>query len=282
MEQAIKVIEPQTGEIQEYQPIEENIYTGISEVDISAEAQNILMAPVNPEDVEIRPDGQVYLPEMKYRVLLNKAFGLGRWGMRPLDAPKFVENLILQTWALYVNGRFVSVAIGEMAKNESNKQMTYGDTLEGTKSVALRRLCKDLGIASELWDKAYITQWIADRCFKVFTVNDKVKPPKHSVGYRKIGSEPFFNETGIVPDSPNKDKYQLPKSAKSNTQLNQEFIQKKAAEASKPELLCVDGDMITTAEGRVAYQKYQATHNQAAPESVKALKAWWELNKESK
>jgi len=179
----------------------EDIFKGISEIQLTDEQIAIINAPVDEMLIEIRGDGQVYYPEMEYRRMLNKAFKPGRWGMRPMGQPVIREGLVLHTWTLYIGGQFVAWATGEMELIKENEQMTYGDILEGSKSVALRRLCKDLGIASELWNKRWVDGFLKRWAFKVW-VAGKNKPQ-----WRRIDSEPFFKETGIADDSPNKDKY---------------------------------------------------------------------------
>ncbi len=60
-------------------------------------------------------------------------------------------HLVTREYALFCRGRFISQSVGEhvyYAKNDLN----IGKALESAKSNALMRCCKDLGIASELWD----------------------------------------------------------------------------------------------------------------------------------
>jgi hypothetical protein len=45
---------------------------------------------------------------------------------------------------------------GEQYFAASNKQMTYGDALEGCKSNAILRAGKELGIAREMWSKGHL------------------------------------------------------------------------------------------------------------------------------
>lgn len=52
-------------------------FVGLSSEPFSKEVQAILSAGTNPIDVECKPDGILYLPEIKYRRLLLKAFGAG-------------------------------------------------------------------------------------------------------------------------------------------------------------------------------------------------------------
>jgi len=184
------------------EPVEEQaIFTGLSLRAVNESQAAILNEPAKPEEVEVRPDGQIYFPEMKYRIRLNRAFGMAGWGLRPLGDPVIRDGLVMQTWALYASGRFISCATGECQMVEENANMTYGDVLEGAKSVALRRLCKDLGIVSELWDRSFVEKFLEQYCVKVW-VKGKNKPQ-----WRKLSYKPFYNETTIAPDSPNKDKY---------------------------------------------------------------------------
>lgn len=57
-------------------------------------------------------------------------------------------------------GQFVAEATGEQMLRQG---MTRVTAEESAKSNALMRCCKDLGIASELWDPTFINQWCASR-----------------------------------------------------------------------------------------------------------------------
>ena len=52
-------------------------YYGLAQEPFSSEIQAILAENIKAEDVEIKPDGLLYLPEIKYRRILNRAFGAG-------------------------------------------------------------------------------------------------------------------------------------------------------------------------------------------------------------
>ena len=60
-------------------------------------------------------------------------------------------QLITREYALYCLGRFVSQSVGEHTFY-TKLNLSYGKAVESAKSNALMRCCKDLGIASELWD----------------------------------------------------------------------------------------------------------------------------------
>jgi hypothetical protein len=81
----------------------------------------VLLAPLNPKDVEIKPDGIVYLPEIKYRRILNKSFGPGAWALVPRGESS-VKNgkILIRDYALFCLGRFVAQAKGKERRIEKN------------------------------------------------------------------------------------------------------------------------------------------------------------------
>lgn len=69
----------------------------------------------------------------------------------PFEADDENVQLVLREFALFARGRFVAQAYGEHTVYFRG-QLTYGKAFESARSNALMRCCKDLGIASELWD----------------------------------------------------------------------------------------------------------------------------------
>ncbi|KAJ2654898.1 hypothetical protein IWW48_005844 [Coemansia sp. RSA 1200] len=122
---------------------------------------DVLMAPVAENEIEIKPDGLLYLPEIKYRRILNRAFGPGGWGLVPRGAHSVSGRNLSREYALICLGRFISQARGEQ---EFFDQSGLATATEGCKSNALVRCCKDLGVASELWDPAFVSQFKAKYC----------------------------------------------------------------------------------------------------------------------
>lgn len=122
----------------------------------SPEIQSILAEQINPEDIEIKPDGAPFLPEIRYRKVLLRAFGPGGWCMIPRGPHSQSGPILSREYALYCHGRFVSQARGSTTiAGFSNAALAS----EAVRSNALMRCCKDLGIASELWDNAYANNW---------------------------------------------------------------------------------------------------------------------------
>lgn len=147
-------------------------FAGLGERSFSKEAIDVLMAPVNETDVEIKPDGLIYLPEIKYRRILNKAFGPGGWGMAPRSETNVGQGIVSREWVLICQGRFVATARGEQ---EFFKPSGVPTASEGAKSNALMRCCKDLGIASELWDPSFIRAFKSKYCHEAFVEHATTK-----------------------------------------------------------------------------------------------------------
>lgn len=151
-------------------------FHGLGSAAFSREIIDILLAPINSEDIEIKPDGLLYLPEIKYRRILNRAFGPGGWGLAPRTESLITPKQISREYALICQGRLVSVARGEQDYFGGDEKITTA--LEGCKSNALMRCCKDLGVASELWDPTFIRKWKKSHCDEVFAEHAVTKRKK--------------------------------------------------------------------------------------------------------
>ncbi|OZJ05753.1 Mitochondrial genome maintenance protein MGM101 [Bifiguratus adelaidae] len=140
-------------------------FHGLSVEPFPKEVAQVLMEPIPPEDIEIKPDGLLYLPEIKYRRILNRAFGPGGWGLAPRGEHHMNERNISREYALVCHGRFVSQARGEQDYFDPSN---FPTAAEGCKSNALMRCCKDLGIASELWDPTFIRRFKKEHCVEAW------------------------------------------------------------------------------------------------------------------
>ncbi len=136
-------------------------FQGLGSAPFPREVSDVLLAPVVAGDVEITPDGLIYLPEIKYRRILNRAFGPGGWGIVPRTKTLVTQRKVTREYGLICLGRLVSVSRGEMDYFSAEGVTT---AMEGCKSNALMRCCKDLGIASELWDPSFIREFKAKHC----------------------------------------------------------------------------------------------------------------------
>ncbi|KAK3952030.1 mitochondrial genome maintenance MGM101-domain-containing protein [Pseudoneurospora amorphoporcata] len=162
-------------------------YHGLSTEAFSPEVAKILMQPLDPLDVEVKPDGIIYLPEIKYRRILNQAFGPGGWGLAPRGELVVGEKVVTREYALIVGGRFVAQARGECQYFSEETIPTAG---EGCKSNALLRCCKDLGIASELWDPRFIREFKKKYAHEIW-VEHIVNKKRRQVWCRK-DADPWY------------------------------------------------------------------------------------------
>lgn len=126
---------------------------------IDKEQRAILQAPLTVDEIEIRPDGLIYLPWVEYQTRLDKAFGTA-WSMVPNGMPKYDANSKQIMWGFYlvVHGLLVDFAIGGQEYREAGG-LTYSDAIEGCKSNALMRLCKRLSIGLDMWRPSFVKQW---------------------------------------------------------------------------------------------------------------------------
>ncbi|KAK8045362.1 hypothetical protein PG993_005386 [Apiospora rasikravindrae] len=156
-------------------------YHGLGTSTFGPEVATVLQAPLDADDIEVKPDGIIYLPEIKYRRVLNNAFGPGGWGLAPRGDLVVQDRLVSRDYALIVHGRFVGQARGEQQYFNEDGISTAA---EGCKSNALMRCCKDLGIASELWDPRFIRKFMRSHAQQVW-VEHVVTKKKKQIWLRK-------------------------------------------------------------------------------------------------
>lgn len=150
--------------------------------------KDILYAGVNPDAVEIRPDGLIYLPWMEYVTRLKKAFDM-RWAIVPKGMPKVGPDQRSILWGFYliIDGRLAGFAIGEQEYYPNNPVMNWSDACEAAKSNALMRLCKGIGIALELWQPSFIEKW---KKKYAETYQDRDRRGNDVTRWRKKGEKP--------------------------------------------------------------------------------------------
>lgn len=159
-------------------------------VQIDDRQKEILFSPVHEEDIEIRPDGLIYLPWMEYVCRLRDAFGL-KWTLIPEGEPRFGadrdRSSVLWGFWMIIDGKPYGFAIGEQEYQPTNKKMTWSDACEGAKSNALMRLCKGLGISLELWRPSFVRAWKEKYAYSEWIT---IYGNKRLVWKKKEGEEP--------------------------------------------------------------------------------------------
>lgn len=165
---------------------------GLGHVKLSRGELKIISRNVNQPDVRVLPDsGLAYLPHLYYTRWLNEAFGPTGWGIAPAAKAMKIDQapgrvLLIIPHILYIRGVAVAWANGAAEYYEKNKRQTYDDVLESCVAYSLRRCCKRLGMALELWDKRWLAKFLAIDCVKVQTSDG----PK----WRRKDDAPFDNE----------------------------------------------------------------------------------------
>lgn len=183
-------------------------YDGASMLALQAEEADKLAEGFGPDEVDIRPDGLVYLPQTFFRRRLNSVFGPGSWCMIP-RGPLTMDGdgdqrIMYREYALFVRGSFIAEAVGGQRYFEKNPEQDYSAAAESVKSDAITRTCKDLGIASELWDPAFVEKWKATFSVKVW--NEK----KGKFNWRRKDREPFWWEKKSQEQAPPQQKEKPP------------------------------------------------------------------------
>lgn len=164
------------------------------QVALTDREKGILYAPVNRDDVEIRPDGLIYLPWMEYVTRLREAFGM-EWSIIPQGMPKIKGTMIMWGFWLIVKGSLMGYAIGEQEYHPENRTMSYTDACEGAKSNALMRLCKGIGISLELWKPSFIREWKL-KYAQTYKDGNKIRWKKKDIATTKSSTE------APVPEAP--------------------------------------------------------------------------------
>jgi len=141
----------------------------------------------------------LYIQHSCLRDRLNQVFRPGQWAIVPRNRwaepfktlnGKEASRVYVEAM-LIIRGCFVAEAVGEMEYFPHNASQNYGDAVEGGKTAALRRCCKELGIGLQAWRKDWCDGWWQRR-----------KAPKTPVSPRFNSNAPTPTETIKTPQKP--------------------------------------------------------------------------------
>lgn len=149
-------------------------YARASELKLTTEESEALQAEFPDEAFKPGAAGKtelLYIEHAFLRDRLNRVFGIGQWSIIPRSRwaedytftdryGKTKEASRVYTEAmLLIRGCFVSESIGEMVYYKNNDSQNYADAVEGAKTAALRRCCKELGVGLQAWKKDWCAGW---------------------------------------------------------------------------------------------------------------------------
>lgn len=109
----------------------------------------------------------IYIEHAFLRDRLNAVFRPGQWAIVPRNrwAEEFKTQKGVDGSRVYVEamlcirGCFAAESVGEMEYYPTNGSQNYGDCVEGAKTAALRRCCKEVGIGLQAWKKDWCDGW---------------------------------------------------------------------------------------------------------------------------
>ena len=190
--------------------------SGLSTSDLSITERAALLADFANDEVDIKPTGECYVAHIHLRKRLSLTLGAGAWGMQPMGAPVVhAGTWMVMAWAMFIRGRALSWTWGGAKYQENNPRASWSDALETTKSDALSRLCKDIPMGGQCWDRRHNSRFRRDTCVLVYVdYKDGTE-----TWWRTLDRDPFPGEKGVHPDSPNAGQYVRPPGASASTVL---------------------------------------------------------------
>lgn len=169
---------------------------GLVDLVLTPAEEEALSAPMNVEEVRIKPTGEVYLPHTSYTRKLCRAFGRTGWQLVPAAKPQIGNGTVVVPYRLHIHGKAVAFGFGEQdffgGEGGSNRNQTYGDAIESTHASGLRRCCKHINVDLELWDRDFAESFKREHCVLVEIASGK-KPQ-----WRRAIDPPLRDEVGAV------------------------------------------------------------------------------------
>lgn len=95
--------------------------------------------------------------------------------MVPLSSPVSKGRSVEREYALFVYGSYISQAMGDHTFYMDTPMSVLN---EAAKSKAVMRVCKDIGIGSELWDPKFIESWKSKYAVEVWAENKRTREKK--------------------------------------------------------------------------------------------------------
>lgn len=166
-------ITPAQAKIEAVASLTAAAYAKASQLQLSPEEVKALQAEFPDEAFKPGAGGKQHLLYIEHAFLrdrLNQVLGPGQWALIPRNRweEKFEQwsngkrieaSRIYVEAMLMVRGSFVAEAVGDMVYYPKNQSTNYGDAVEGAKTAALRRCCKEFGIGLQAWKQDWSVGW---------------------------------------------------------------------------------------------------------------------------
>ncbi|KXS17005.1 hypothetical protein M427DRAFT_122393, partial [Gonapodya prolifera JEL478] len=164
---------PFLDEILPQRPEWASVYATVAQQRFPKQVVEQLLRSWGDYDLSVREDtGWVYLREDRYESLLNSVFGYEGWLILPSGPPTLTSTIVSQPFALLCRQQFVATARGSfippIGTHVPPNPGTDPSVQRAMRYEALARCCKDLGVASELWDPAWVNNWRDRNCIKLW------------------------------------------------------------------------------------------------------------------
>ena len=138
-------------------------YAGASTLKLKPDEAKKLTADFPDDEIEIRPDGLIFIPHMALRDRLAEVFGplsvaeICRERMIRTDSDEIAVDLVLM-----IRGVFAAEGIGTAKYYKNNAKTNFGDVVESAWSEALRRCAKKISCGVQVWRPNFVRRWLAD------------------------------------------------------------------------------------------------------------------------
>jgi hypothetical protein len=183
-------------------------YDGAAELVLTPEQEAKIEELCKPhdEDIDVRPEGFIYVSHEYHRRVLTEVFGRGGWAeveASPVELKRQGDQeWIYQRWALYVRGQngrrvFIRSCVGSARWFRDKPNANFAETLESVRSDALPRNSAkgSLQIALEPWMKRLGQEWKRKYAVQVWV---KKWDGKQVMLWRRKDADPLEGEIRLV------------------------------------------------------------------------------------
>lgn len=201
---------------------------------LTDEQRRKLVVDAGDNLLNLKPTGEIYVPGVHWRTILNQVFDPFGWGVvggaPQLDLHERGNSSGDQGKSTMYRDVFLRIsrcdrcwksinvcqcggpytfytaaqAIGAQEYHPTNSRLAMDDAAEGALTNGLMRCCKVFGIYDNVWNPIF-----AEAAKHRIGVRVKVQWSSGTVKYywRLLDSQPLADEVGVADDSPNKDAY---------------------------------------------------------------------------